>query len=221
MFDVQTFSKELKIALSEYLAEGKADPDLAVSELHALKSLDLFSLKTDAARLAFWINLYNAITNYQIIHFGLKESVWELPDFFKRRDVEIGDFQFSLDDIEHGILRQNGPRRNGKPRQFLETDERLSLMLKKPEPRIHFALNCGSISCPPIAFYSEENIDEQLQWAEANFVRSEFVVDHASKRIRCSEIFDWYWADFGIRFLNDPDLSQYTVEFRPYIWKFR
>ena len=87
--------------------------------------------------------------------------------------------------------------------------------------RIHFALNCGSISCPPIAYYDVADLDVQLAMAEESFATSEFLVDHEKETIECSSIFLWYRKDFGERYLNDPKLSRYHIVERPYIWKIR
>jgi len=159
------------------------------------------------------------LANYQIVKNVLRESVWEKRDFFTDQCLLIDDFAFSLDDIEHGILRWNGPRKKEKPDQFLAGDERLKLMVQTMDYRVHFALNCGSLSCPPIAYYSQGKIDEQLRLAEESFSAVEFVINQEGKGIDCSSIFLWYRSDFGNHYLNDSVLSQYTVNERPYIWK--
>ena len=61
------------------------------------------------ARLAFWINTYNALVTEGISAFGLRHSVWEVPDFFQRIGCRIGDRVFTADEIEHGVLRGNRP----------------------------------------------------------------------------------------------------------------
>jgi len=149
----------------------------------------------------------------------LRESVWEKQDFFTDPCLRVGNFSFSLDDIEHGVLRKNGQRKNNKPDQFSEGDERHKFMVQAMDYRVHFALNCGSLSCPPIAFYFSTKIDEQLRLAEEGFSSTEFMVNHGERTIHCSSIFIWYRSDFGNHYLNDSVLSQYTVNERPYIWK--
>ncbi|HAQ71346.1 MAG TPA: hypothetical protein DCR48_10275 [Flavobacteriales bacterium] len=67
----------------------------------------------------------------------------------------IDDFAFSLDDIEYGVLRRNGPRNNNEPNQFLVGDQRLKFMVQIMDYRGHFAHNCSSLSCPPLACYSQ------------------------------------------------------------------
>ena len=133
----------------------------------------------------------------------------------------FGDWgnELLIDDIEHGVLRRNGDRKSDKPRQFSLADERLKLMVNELDSRVHFALNCGSISCPPIAYYETSKIDQQLRFAEQNFSQSEFVINHKKRTIECSSIFVWYRKDFGNWYLNAPELSRYKIIERPYVWK--
>lgn len=219
MFDHEKFSRSLKIGLNRYLKGEPVNVDGLAEQLTGLSGFNTKTLIKDNEKKAFWINLYNGLTNYFIISRKIKKSVWEVPGFFKELSVPIGEFSFSLDDMEHGILRQNGERRNGKPRQFQADDSRLELMVEKFDPRIHFALNCGGISCPPVAFYSPENIEAELALAEESFASQEFEVDHENKVIRCSEIFDWYRADFGATYINSPELRGYQVTLKPYEWR--
>lgn len=217
MFDHKEFSRAMKIALADYLSKGSR-PIEADSFLEALSLFNPNELSTDDERKACWINLYNGLTNYQIISHNLKKSVWELPDFFTGRRHRIGAFMLSLDDIEHGILRRNGPRKKDKPRQFSDGNPREKLMLESFDSRIHFALNCGSVSCPPIAFYTTENIEQELALAEQSFVANEFLVDEKKQVIRCSEIFIWYRSDFGADYLNRSDLGGFAILPMPYSW---
>lgn len=218
MFDHKGFSRSLKIALSRYLAGESIDKEELTLWLNELKQFEPLTLKEDDKKKAFWINVYNGLTNYFIISHTLKETVWEVKDFFSVLKVKIGTEDFSLDDIEHGILRKNGERKKGKPLQFEEGNAKLKLMIDQFDPRIHFALNCGSISCPPVAFYSKENIDQELSLAEESFASQEFMINQTTQEIRCSEIFIWYRMDFQTTYLNAPDLKGLTVIPIPYQW---
>lgn len=217
--DDQAFSRSSKIILGRYLNKEDYSLDSLEEFLENIQSFDLSELRNDRENMAFWINVYNGLTNYQIVKNQLWESVWEKQDFFTNPCLKVGNFDFSLDDIEHGILRRNGHRKNNKPDQFPESDKRHKFMVQAMDYRVHFALNCGSLSCPPIAFYSSTKIDEQLRLAEEGFSSTEFMVNHGEKTIDCSSIFIWYRSDFGNHYLNDSVLSQYTVIERPYIWK--
>ena len=153
MFSSADFSKDLKIQKLNYQYGEEVDQTLIQSHLSAIQNVNLHHLSNDDQKKAFWINCYNGLTNYWIIHFGIKEQMREIADIFSHPSINIGSYSFSLDDIEHGILRQNA-----RPR-FEKQDDRFQLMVEQVDPRIHFALNCGALSCPPIAFYNSKQIE--------------------------------------------------------------
>ncbi|MBI3910983.1 MAG: DUF547 domain-containing protein [Armatimonadetes bacterium] len=182
----------------DYAAAGRSD-ELAhlVQTACALRVMDLSSLDSRARKLAFWINLYNALTVHAIVAFKPAHSVWDTKGFFDRAAYNVGGYQFSLNDIENGVLRANRPGPYSLRRPFSARDPRRRFALAEAEfdPRIHFALNCGSRSCPPIAFYDPEEIDRQLDLAARAFVQGETQVRDG--RIITSPIFNWYRGDFG------------------------
>src|SRR3972149_3949094 len=118
-----------------------------------LRSFDPRSLKEREKRLAFWINIYNTAVIHGVIELGLERSVKEFRGFFDRMTYEIGGLFFSLNDLEHGILRGNKRRPYGLLKPFQKKDPRLAFSVTSLDPRIHFALVCGARSCPPIGFY--------------------------------------------------------------------
>ncbi|MBW2175204.1 MAG: DUF547 domain-containing protein [Deltaproteobacteria bacterium] len=165
-----------------------------------LASLHLEELATRQAKLAFWINIYNALVVHGILELDIGKSVKEVPSFFKAVCYNVGGYVFSLDDIEHGILRGNRKKHLLSPKPFSGGDPRKKFVVEKVDPRIHFALVCGSNSCPPIDVYEEKEIDEQLELVASGFINSEeVIVEEDSKRLRVSRIFKWYEGDFGGR----------------------
>jgi hypothetical protein len=165
-----------------------------------LRHFDLASLSSHEEKLAFWINLYNAIVIHGIVELGIESSVKEIPNFFSNISYQIGDFFFSPDAMEHGILRANARPPYKIFPFFGWKDPRLGVSLQKMDPRIHFALVCGSRSCAPIRFYEAEKISEQLDMAAKNFVNSsEVIVLPEKNKVFLSQIFDWYERDFGGR----------------------
>lgn len=146
-------------------------------------------------QLAYWINAYNAFTvklivdNYptkSIRDLGPKLKIPLIKDVWHYKFFKIGGAESSLDEIEHSILRK-------------EFDE----------PRIHFAINCASVSCPPLlneAFVAEK-LESQLQKVAVAFIndptRNKITPDAA----QISSIFSWFQGDFTkkgslIDFLN-------------------
>lgn len=167
----------------------------------ALARFDPSSLGPRAEKLAFWINLYNALIIDAVIAFGLKDSVRENLGFFRRAAYVIGGRRYSADDIEHGILRAN--RRHPFPLfplQFAADDPRRTFVVRPMDPRVHCALSCASRSCPPIATYDADALDEQLEVAARSFVNGGSVaIDEPRRRLVISPIFRWYSGDFGGR----------------------
>ena len=150
------------------------------------------------AKLAFWTNLYNTIVVDAIVTLRVKQSVREVPEFFRKVKYAIGSHLFSADDIEHGILRGNVRPWFYPMRPFGPRDQRRALILTPVDPRIHFALVCGSRSCAPIGYYDVEHIYEQLEEAAKSFVNSsEVLVLPEEGKMLISEIFRWYEKDFG------------------------
>jgi hypothetical protein len=117
----------------------------------ALIDFDPAALATDSERLAFWINLYNALIVDAVITLGVKQSVQAVKGFFWRAAYTIGGQRFSAHDIEHGILRANAAHPAIPGPHFASGDPRRRHSLVQLDPRVHFALVCGARSCPPIA----------------------------------------------------------------------
>ncbi|MGR3176538.1 MAG: DUF547 domain-containing protein, partial [Candidatus Anammoxibacter sp.] len=102
--------------------------------------------------------------------------------------------------IEHGILRANARRPARLLKQFRPFDKRTEFRLKNVDPRIHFALTCGSRSCAPIKFYSQEGITAELDLAAKNFINSsDVIIVPEEKKVIISKMFKWYKKDFGGR----------------------
>jgi len=203
-----------------------------------LKHMDLEDLQTREERLAFWINLYNVIVIHGVVQLGVRDSVKEVWNFFRRVQYQIGGFTFTPDDIEHGILRGNRRPPNSLFRMFGAHDRRQRFAVQPLEPRIHFTLVCASCSCPPIEFYSVEKLEQELTIAAEAFINSGGCkVDRKTKRVSLSRIFKWYGKDFGAtrvdrlkfisRFLVDEDdrtalstqAEDFKAEFQAYDWR--
>ncbi|NNL82553.1 MAG: DUF547 domain-containing protein, partial [Winogradskyella sp.] len=127
-------------------------------------------------QLAYFINVYNANTikligdNYPVP--SIKDVSATISPFLKQF-IKIGDKSYSLADIEKGILQ------------------------KMNEPRIHFAINCASISCPKLlqTAFTAKNVDELMDIAASEFINSDKNKLSANNP-KLSEIFKWYKSDF-------------------------
>ncbi|ELT91929.1 hypothetical protein CAPTEDRAFT_216457 [Capitella teleta] len=179
-------------------------------------------------------DIYNALTIHGLITSELPSSVLSIQLFWKTTAYNIGGHVFSLDEIEHGILRGNRPHPASKTAPFGNADPRLKFILKEVDPRIHFALVCGAkvplslllykhlnlivlsvlvamaTSCPAIQVYTEENIEQALQGATSAFCSEEVKCYTMQKEIHVSKIFQWYRIDFGG---NDVEAIRWTLPF--------
>lgn len=127
-------------------------------------------------QLAYFINVYNANTIKLIVDNYPVESIKKVDATispFLKNFIFIGEKEFSLADIEKGFLQ------------------------KMNEPRIHFAINCASISCPKLLreAYTAENVNALMDRAAKEFINSD-KNDITENSAKVSEIFKWYKKDF-------------------------
>lgn len=128
-------------------------------------------------QLAFLINAYNAGTVELILtRYPNIKSIRQISSPWGKKFVSLFGKKVSLDHIEHGLIR--GDRYN--------------------EPRIHFAVNCASIGCPPLlnAAYKGEALDAQLEASTKLFLSDKSRNFYDGKRLNVSKIFSWYRKDF-------------------------
>ncbi len=168
----------------------------AVGRARALHQVRLEALGDRPARLAFWINCYNALALHGVIALGVRRSIGEVWNFFGRVSYRVGGHLLSLDEIEHGVLRGNRRRLLPPWAPFRPGDPRRALAFEAIDPRVHFALNCGARSCPPVGVYRAAALDAQLALAARGFVNREVVLDERG-RVTCSRLLRWYGDDFG------------------------
>lgn len=163
--------------------------DLSMDELTA-------TITNDNEKKAFWINLYNAYTNT-----ALKNNPDQYSNrgkFFGNEFIEIAGKKFSLDGIEHGILRRSKIKWSlGYFNKLFPNKIEKRLRVDKLDYRLHFALNCGAKSCPPIAFYKSETIDQQLDLATKAYLTGEAEYDAVINIVKLPTLMSWFRRDFG------------------------
>ena len=195
--------------------------DNAFSDLKKVSNEEIFNqLKNDELKKVFWINLYNGLV--------LSELYKEVKLNYKVKIACFRDVCLSLDEIEHGILRRSklklslGYIENIKPSAFEK-----SARLQETDYRIHFALNCGANSCPPIMEYKLSEVEDQLYLSTLNYLEESVLELDGGKSVKVPRLCLWYLADFGgfsgIRAmlksykLIGPD-SNPNIEFLNYDW---
>lgn len=182
----------------------KADGGALENLLEAMAALDrgTFDLWSDDAKVAFWINAYNALTLDAIIdHYPIKasfvrslrypkNSIRQIPGVWDKLEWAVMGRKMTLDDIEHETLRADFN-----------------------EPRIHVALVCAAMGCPPLRNepYVGERLDEQLDDQAGKFFANpaKLRVDRDAGRLYLSPIFDWFGEDFVKTYGTDEKFEWY------------
>jgi rSAM/selenodomain-associated transferase 2 len=128
-------------------------------------------------KIAFWINAYNAFTLKAIIdHYPIK-SIRDIDGVWKHPIYLVAGKKRSLDEIEHEILRK-----------------------KFNEPRIHMALVCAAMSCPPLGetAFTGLQLEQQLKDQSSAFLSNlnHFRIDKEARKVYLSSIFNWFGDDF-------------------------
>lgn len=218
------------IALSQnILSAAKEGSETKVYE-DSLKQIDLDDLRSvlnsDNKRLAFWLNIYNAYT--QVILKRDPELFKDRDSFFSSPQINIGQEILSLDQVEHDLLRRSKVKysRGYLNKLFTNTFEE-NFRVDTLDYRIHFALNCGAKSCPPIKFYDPLHIDEQLSLATKSYLRSETEYRPIQNAVAVPALMSWFKNDFGgergildiLKKLNlIPAQSIPRIEYKEYDW---
>jgi len=156
-------------------------------------------------KLAYYINLYNAATVKLILNNYPLTSITDINKPWDKKWIKYGGELISLGEIEHKILR------------------------KMNEPRIHFAINCASFSCPKLLneAYTEDKLHKQLDKVTKDFINDPSRNIISENKVELSKIFKWYKKDFEnngslIAYLNqylkssiNPDAK---IEYIKYNW---
>jgi hypothetical protein len=169
-----------RVAYGSVTAEGRADLDAYLAELAAVR----VSTLSRPEQLAFWINLYNALTVRVVLDHYPVRSIREIdisPGLFSNgpwqaRLITVEGEPVSLDDIEHRILRPIWR-----------------------DPRVHYAVNCASVGCPNLQAvpFAATDVDRMLDLAAIDFINSPRGVRLDSEGARVSSIYAWFEEDFG------------------------
>lgn len=125
-------------------------------------------------KLAYWINAYNVFTIELILKNHPTKSIKDISSPWDQNFIKIRDNVYSLNEIEHEILRKMG------------------------EPRIHFSIVCASYSCPILrneAFRSSK-LEAQLEEQTSKFINDVNRNKLSEKKVELSEIFNWFSSDF-------------------------
>ncbi|OSZ80303.1 hypothetical protein CAP36_03365 [Chitinophagaceae bacterium IBVUCB2] len=210
-----------------YAAKTGDETSTFMAQLQQISMNDLQqAIRTDEEKKAFWINLYNAYT--QVALKNDPEQYKKRSKFFSSKFIKIAGASFSLDDIEHGILRRSKIKWSlGHFNKLFAGKTEKQLRVNKLDYRLHFALNCGAKSCPPIAFYKSENIDQQLDLATKAFLTGEADYNESTNTVELPRLMSWFRQDFGgkkkmlalLKQLSIVPMDRNpTIKFKEYDW---
>jgi hypothetical protein len=173
-----------QVDYKNWLSEKK-QLDAYIQTLEKMPSLEMAS---KAAKLAYWINAYNALTVQLILENYPLQSIRDLDDPWDTNCFKINDQSYTLGEIEHQILR------------------------KMDEARIHFAINCASASCPKLKneAYQEKQLEAQLTEATRDFLMDTTKNKLSEEQLQLSRIFLWFGNDFGSKAERLEFISQYS-----------
>lgn len=173
------WDKVLKRHVEDGLVNYKAlakDKDFR-TYLGWLKSANPDSLSAKEARLAFWVNAYNALAIAGVLENFPIGKVTNVPGFFNKKKHAVAGGEYTLDEIEKQII-------------FKKFDN----------PKIHFVLVCAAMSCPklPSEAYTEANIFQKMDEVTKAFLNNpeKNRLDKKKKIFFVSKIFSWYEKDF-------------------------
>jgi hypothetical protein len=197
--EASDWQREYDTLLKKYVVDGgvryaawKADgADLAALRkvVAAIGATNTSALDRND-QIAFYINAYNAWILHEALDKYPTKSVKDpLFIFFISKRITVAGEKMSFKHLEDGIIR---PRFH--------------------EPRIHFALNCASRSCPPLRAeaYDGARLDAQFEEQTRAFVNSDRGVKPSGETAQLSKIFDWYKDDFG----GDAGIAAFLKKYR-------
>jgi len=149
------------------------------------------------SQMAFWINVFNAGVLRDASELRLAVSARNVEAFFARPRLKVGAYQYSLDEIEHGLLRGNAPKQGSSRKPMAPGDPRLEYMPVLFDERMHFGLHSACRSSPPLRVFRGGQLDRQLEEATADYIRRSVRVEKKGALLTVPRLFRWFAEDFG------------------------
>ena len=215
--------------VSQQLLQNIIDGESYKKEVKTLENSTLnelvTQLETDKQKIAFWVNIYNSF-----IQISLTENpkLYEnRGTYFSDKRIKIAGETLSFDDVEHGILRKSRMKISlGYLRKWFRPKWERKLRVKDIDWRIHFALNCGAISCPPVAVYTSEGLNEEFDFMTKEYLQEQTTYDASTKTAESVALMSWFRADFGGKCGSKKILFKYGItpekpkklDFKGYDW---
>ncbi|KAE8656913.1 hypothetical protein F3Y22_tig00116997pilonHSYRG00590 [Hibiscus syriacus] len=138
-------------------------------------------------KLAFWINLYNALIMHAYLAYGVPRSDLKLFSLMQKAAYAVGGYSFSAAAIEYVILKMKPPLHRPQIalllalHKFKVSDEQRKFAIDAYEPLVTFALSSGMYSSPAVRIYTANNVREELEEAQCDFIRASVGVSSKGK----------------------------------------
>lgn len=169
------------------------------SALKRIRMVEFATKSTPAEKLGFFLNIYNGLRIHSAYLLGQPSSMFGWSAFGMRMNYAVGSMVFSLNEIEHCIIRHN----LNPPRVLIsvaanETAYTKLFQTTQRDPRVNFCLNYGTKSSSTFipVFRAGEGVEELLQRAAQQFLQEQMVVDMVKHKIKVPKICYWYGKDF-------------------------
>ncbi|WP_420457232.1 DUF547 domain-containing protein [Rubrivirga sp.] len=197
----------------DYRALASRHRDDLDAALAAIARQDPGALRTDAQKTTFLINAYNAHVLARVLAHPRATNLerQDLFGAFFRQPVVVAGQTMTLDQLEHGVLRRQDRVAGAPVPRALR-----ALRPSRVDYRIHAALNCAAVSCPPLRArsYRAATLDADLDARFRLFVASSRAVRADGRRLVVSSLFDWFAGDFesGGRRVGDVLLAAMSAD---------
>ena len=191
--------KQIYYVIMSYCSKEQNTEETNFKVLHNLNTFAKFANNTcelqtcqvstmnESSKKSFWINIYNTLLLHLYVQVGFPTSSFAKKIFFNNYKYKIGQFSFSLSDIENGILRGN-PSKPFSIHKHFRSGDRRRLFVLPLDPRFHFSLSDLTVLSPPLNPILPDNLDEILTFNTTKYLTAQVEVDLVKK-----EVFNFYF----------------------------
>ncbi|KDP33990.1 hypothetical protein JCGZ_07561 [Jatropha curcas] len=175
-----------------WLSVGKKELEYASGALKRFRFLVEQLAEVDPShlscneKLAFWINVYNALIMHAFLAYGIPRSDIKLFSLMQKAAYTIGGHSFSAADIEFIILKMKPPAHRPQialllALQKFKVTEEQNFSIDQPEPLLAFALSCGMHSSPAVRVFTPGNVNELLKTSLKDYVQASVGISSKGK----------------------------------------
>ncbi|TYI17365.1 hypothetical protein ES332_A07G018800v1 [Gossypium tomentosum] len=189
-FSIGTYSKVIEVS---WLSVGKKELEYAAMALKRFRLLVEQLLRVDPSpmssneKLAFWVNLYNALIMHAYLAYGVPRNDIKLFSLMQKAAYTIGGLSVSAADIECTVLKMNPATYRPQIaavfalQKFKASAELQKYTIDHPEPLLHFALSCGLHSSPAVRIFRPENMNESLKRSMQDYIQASVGISNKGK----------------------------------------